>query len=293
MGTTTTNNDASSPAVSNGVVYAESNEEQLLAFDAGGVTNCSGTPTTCSPLWTGALNGAPSTDYGSSPAVANGIVYAPRGGALQAFDADGVTNCSGTPKTCTPLWSYNVAVAGASPSVADGLLFIGSDTGSSSAGFNFMAFDANGVTNCSGTPKVCNPLWTGVTTGILFGSPAIANGKVYVTDTSFTLFTTHLYAWVLPPPATTVLIPSNNATVSGSLVLAASASAGVTQVQYELTGGNLNHSVIGTANPTQWGWLLRWDTTTVPNGTYILQSVATYGGEVGGTSPPITVTVQN
>ena len=49
-------------------------------------------------------------------------------------------------------------------------------------------------------------------------------------------------------PSTFVAIPSNNATVSGtSQILDAGASSGVTQVQYEITGGTLNDSVIATA----------------------------------------------
>ena len=49
-------------------------------------------------------------------------------------------------------------------------------------------------------------------------------------------------------PSTFVAIPSNNATVSGtSQILDAGASTGVTQVQYEITGGTLNDSVIATA----------------------------------------------
>ena len=289
FGTATT---ASSPAVSGGVVYAESTNE-LFAFDANGVTNCSGTPTTCSPLWTAALH-ANNEPVALPLAVANGIVYASASG-VQAFDANGVTNCSGTPKTCTPLWTYNVGfspligVAGleAQPSVADGLVFI-----------EGAAFDANGKTNCSGTPSVCNLLWAGKTETGLVGPAAIANGKVYVSDIPFVSavgedFDTHLYAWVLPPPTTTVGIPSNNATVTGLQYLDSSASPGVTQVQYELTGGTLNHKVIATGTPTTVGWLTRWDSTTVPNGVYTLQSVASYGGEVSGTSAPITITVSN
>ncbi len=292
MGTTSTQVPPS-PAVSGGVVYDESADGTLYAFDAGGDTNCSGTPTTCTPSWTAALSAGP--QYGSSPAVANGVVYA-TGGNLEAFDANGTTNCAGTPKTCTPLWSYNVtgSVGLSSPSVANGLVFIGSGTGSSSSGSNFMAFDANGKTDCSGTPAVCNPLWTGATTGLQEGSAAVANGKIYVADNSFTFFATHLYAWVLPPPTTTVWLPSNGATVSGTQGLDAGASAGVTQVQYVLTGGSLNHSVIATAtSPTYYGWTASFDSTKVPNGIYTLQSVASYGGEVTGTSPGVTVTVSN
>jgi PQQ-like domain/Bacterial Ig domain len=288
MGTTTS---TSSPAVSRGVVYDESNDSKMFAFDANGVTNCSGTPTTCSPLWTAALSGTPDN---SSPAVANGIVYAPSS-TLQAFDASGVTNCSGTPGTCTPLWSYNVTVIGSSPSVADGLVYIGSSSNASPRMFGVMAFDASGRARCSGTPAVCTPLWTGPTGAPLTGSPAVANGKVYANDNSFGLgFATDLYAWVVPPPTAAIILPSNGDTVSGTdQGLDASASGGVTQVQYELTGGTLNHSVIATATLTIYGWTASWNTTTVPNGVYTLQSVASYGGEVSGTSPGITITVAN
>ena len=94
-------------------------------------------------------------------------------------------------------------------------------------------------------------------------------------------------------PSTFVAIPSNNATVSGtSQILDAGASSGVTQVQYEITGGTLTDSVIATATPTIYGWLAKWNTTTVANGTYSLQSVATSNG-VSGTSAPVTITVNN
>ena len=61
----------SSPAVVNGVAYVGSEDGKLYALDAGGNTNCSGTPKTCAPLWTASTGG---TIY-SSPTVANGIVY--------------------------------------------------------------------------------------------------------------------------------------------------------------------------------------------------------------------------
>ena len=41
------------------------------------------------------------------------------------------------------------------------------------------AFDANGATNCSGTPKVCQPLWTSAPSAGFDSSPSIANGVVY------------------------------------------------------------------------------------------------------------------
>jgi hypothetical protein len=55
--------------------------------------------------------------------------------------------------------------------------------------------------------------------------------------------------------------------------------------------------VIATATATLYGWLAVWDTTSVPNGKYSLQSVGTYsvgpGTSANVTSAPITITVSN
>lgn len=97
-----------------------------------------------------------------------------------------------------------------------------------------------------------------------------------------------------PPPTTKVLVPSNGATVKGAQVtLDATTSSGVSKVVYELTGGSLNDAVIATATPTIYGWLASWNSTSVPDGTYTLQSVASYAGGVSGASPGITITVTN
>lgn len=94
-------------------------------------------------------------------------------------------------------------------------------------------------------------------------------------------------------PSTAVLVPSNGAAVSGSsVVLDASASSGVTQVQFELTGGSLTDSVIATATLTSYGWIAEWNSTTVADGPYTLQSVAT-DGTSNTTSTGISITVTN
>jgi outer membrane protein assembly factor BamB len=166
----------SSPAVANGVVYVGTRDNLMAAFDASGVTNCSGTPTTCSPLWTD-LTGGNGSVY-ASPAVGNGIVYAGSAdGNLYAYDANGVTNCSGSPKTCNPLWTGPTGSSFIEPAglaVANGVVFFGAGNG------KFYAFDANGVTNCSGTPKTCSSLWTASTGSYIESSPAVANGVVYI-----------------------------------------------------------------------------------------------------------------
>jgi hypothetical protein len=95
-------------------------------------------------------------------------------------------------------------------------------------------------------------------------------------------------------PTTTVVLPSGGATISGTQNLDAGATPGVGKVQFEVSGNGLTNDVVATASLTAFGWFATWDTTGVPNGTYTLQSVATYpGSKISGTSPGVTVTVNN
>ena len=167
----------SSPAVANGVVYVGAFDGNLYAFGAAGTTGCSGTPETCNPLWTGVTGGAVT----SSPAVANGMVYVGSSdGKLDAFSATGTTGCSGTPKNCSPLWTATTGgdLGNSSPAVAGGAVFVGSGDD------KLYAFSATGSTDCSGTPKICSPIWTGLTGGpaetTSLSSPAVASGIVYM-----------------------------------------------------------------------------------------------------------------
>jgi Right handed beta helix region/Bacterial Ig domain len=99
-------------------------------------------------------------------------------------------------------------------------------------------------------------------------------------------------------PTTSVLVPSGGASVSGTaVVLDASATDPggfpMASVQFELTGGSLSDSVIATGTPTLYGYLTEWNSTSVPDGTYTLQSLAHDPVGMVGTSPGITVTVDN
>ena len=238
---TTGATEPSAPAVANGVVYVASDNGTLLAFDAKGTTNCSGTPTTCSPLWTASIN----TTFTllTIPVVGNGKVFigttvglTSTGGTVYAFDAAGTTNCSGTPKTCMPLWTAttqsgliaDVSVSrgvvyvptgipvhtghitghgifyaldentGAvlwtysthdlfwsTPAVANGVVYAPMTADVGSAVAQVAVFDATGSTNCSGTPKTCNPMWTAPTAaGDEMSDPAVENGVLYVSSGS-------------------------------------------------------------------------------------------------------------
>ena len=92
-----------------------------------------------------------------------------------------------------------------------------------------------------------------------------------------------------------MLIPSDGTTVSGVQLLDAAASSpvGMASVNFEITGGTLTDQVISGSTPTIYGWLSQWNTTTVPNGTYKLQSVATDTVPNTVTSAPITIIVNN
>ncbi len=97
-----------------------------------------------------------------------------------------------------------------------------------------------------------------------------------------------------PAPSTTVLVPAAGAKVSGtSSALDATASAKVSSVTYELSGGTLSDRVIASGTLTAYGWLAEWNTTAVPDGVYTLESVAAYAGGVSGSSAPVSITVDN
>jgi outer membrane protein assembly factor BamB len=175
----------SSPAVANGVVYVGSrNSGELFAYPVG----CGSDGAICTPLWTA------STDnwwISSSPAVYNGVVYvggAGPNGHLYAFDAAGNTNCSGTPKTCSPLWTgqTGAAITG-SPAVYNGVVYVGSNDD------KLYAYNAAA---CAAAGGSCSPIWTGPTTGAIHSSPAVAppvaggNPVVYIASDDG-----KLYAW--------------------------------------------------------------------------------------------------
>jgi hypothetical protein len=94
---------------------------------------------------------------------------------------------------------------------------------------------------------------------------------------------------------THVITPTNGATVSGSRYLVATATSyfRTTKVDFYLTGGAQYDALIGTGRPTAYGWVTMWNTTTVSNGNYTLQSVASGAGGRSGVSASVPITVSN
>jgi hypothetical protein len=193
-----------SMTVANGVLVAGGNSDHIYAFDAAGTTDCSGTPRVCQPMWL--------AQAGGGLAISHGIVYASQAGydgvAIDTYDAAGNTNCSGSPSICTPLWSDQTGnvgpyIGGGVPTVANGLVYFAIGAGTTTSPGTLEAFDANGNTDCSGSPKVCSPLLSTTATGYTSWPPIVANGKVYLTTDSpgGNLGGGYLDVFALPPPS--------------------------------------------------------------------------------------------
>jgi mannosyltransferase len=97
-------------------------------------------------------------------------------------------------------------------------------------------------------------------------------------------------------PQTTVFAPTSGAILRGETALGTRANSygsPVANVRFVLDGGSLSNRVIGSAVQTFFGFYLHWNTLSVPNGTYSLRSVATNTVGRQGSSPAVTIRVDN
>jgi uncharacterized repeat protein (TIGR02543 family) len=145
---------------------------------------------------------------------------------------------------------------------------------------------------CTTTPTIYGWLcaWntTTVPNGnyILVSEASNSSGNAFSSGVSVTVNNLH----------TTVLVPSGGATLRGTSTALDAVAAGrstVTGVTFIVSGGSLSNHVVGTAVATIYGWIALWNTTTVPDGTYTLQSLATDAAGDTAYSPAITITVEN
>jgi YVTN family beta-propeller protein len=143
---------------------------------------------------------------------------------------------------------------------------------------------------CTATPTIYGWLCN-------WNTSTVPNGSYVLLSEAFnsagSTFSSGVSVTVSKPPATSILLPSNGATLSGSTYLDASAS-NATSVKFLLFGGSYGYNapVLCTATPTIYGWLCAWNATTVPNGAYTLVSEATNSSGVTGTAG-VSITVDN
>jgi len=93
------------------------------------------------------------------------------------------------------------------------------------------------------------------------------------------------------PPTVSITSPSDEATVSGTIEVAADANdatSGVAQVEFFVEGVSIGVDTDGSD-----GWFISWDTTTVANGSYTLTATAADVAGNVATSESVTVTVNN
>ena len=131
-----------------------------------------------------------------------------------------------------------------------------------------------------------------------WNSMTVPNGSYILLSEAFNAstssFSKGVSITVSNPTTTSVIIPSTGANLSNTAALDASAG-NATSVEFLLSGGSYGSSpgqVIGTATPTYYGWLYRWNTMTAPNGSYALVSEAFNGGG-SVVSSPVSITIDN
>ena len=90
----------------------------------------------------------------------------------------------------------------------------------------------------------------------------------------------------MTPPTTSITYPNNNATVSGTVSVTASATdnVGVTRVEFYING-------VLQATDTASPYLFSWNTASLAAGTYTISSKAYDAAGNGGTSANVTVTI--
>ena len=165
-----------------------------------------------------------------------------------------------------------------------------------------FAVTANGDAPVSFTETGALPSGVTLTTGgTLAGTPAAGTAGTYAvtlkaTDGNSTVTTQSFTLTVGPGPSTTVTAPGGGSALRGTATVldaGATSAAGVKTVQYVITGGSYSKTVIATATPTVYGYLATWNTTTVPDGTYTLQSLVTDNANGTAYSAAVSIRVDN
>ncbi|HZM75631.1 MAG TPA: hypothetical protein VFC19_07880 [Candidatus Limnocylindrales bacterium] len=130
-------------------------------------------------------------------------------------------------------------------------------------------------------------------------STTVANGRYALTCVAVSAggqSATSAPVWINVANATgcEVVLPTGDQPVSGTATFSAAAHVtGTTKVEYYLHGKDIATIPLGQAQPTIYGWVLFWDSASVPLGVYRLTCNATGPGGARHGSPAVVLTVDN
>jgi peptidoglycan/LPS O-acetylase OafA/YrhL len=99
-----------------------------------------------------------------------------------------------------------------------------------------------------------------------------------------------------PLPVMKMLRPANAEVIHGSYPLDGHGEPfqiGITKVEFEVTGGGLKDAVVGAGWYSNFGYVYFWNTTQVPNGTYVIRCTAYNAAGQRSNSKSVTVRVAN
>lgn len=174
----TANADPFETEIRGGLAYVHADTPSILVFDAAGQTGCSGLPRSCIPLRT-LLSPA---ILAVSDTIAVGAKSLPENATGLSFFGTSGAGCSGSPVTCQPVATTpSVANTGRLlTALTPNLVFAVGSTGSFfTQTTHLYAFDAGTSTGCSGSPKVCQPLFDVVVPNGANGLE-VWDGRVYI-----------------------------------------------------------------------------------------------------------------
>ena len=104
----------------------------------------------------------------------------------------------------------------------------------------------------------------------------------------------HDFGYKAPSP-TSIELPHRGSVLSGKAILAASVQSNLQprEVEFELSGPGVGTRLVGKGAHTTYGWLFSWRTSSVPNGSYQLNSVVIGSSGHVSRSAPVAINIRN
>jgi hypothetical protein len=215
----------------------------------------------------------------------NKITVSPTNAAGQIFDPQTYTDPGQAPTTNVIVPSTGSTLAGTSATLD------ASATNATSVEFLLSGGSYSNKVIGTATPTLYGWLYAWNTTSVPNGAYSLRSEAFNASGSGLSSPVT---VNIANSPTTNVIIPSAGATLSGTAATLDATASNATSVEFWLLGGSYGYSghLVGTATSTIYGWLDSWNTTTVPNGSYVLLSEASGSGG-SAFSPGVSITVTN